>query len=161
MLTLWIFQQPLMSNSLEKAFNGSALNYKPSWVYARVRAVTGTKHIGYYMQCIRIFSGRGSIVTAKEGNTIISKDYGSYLEYVEQLSHATMAEPPLRPKSPLAVSVYVIFFAQTDITNADSPRLLHNADCSTVTCYRTCFWGEIKRHSKKIKNKYWPQLWKK
>lgn len=47
---------------------------------------------------------------------------------------------------------YVIFFAQTDITNADSPRLLHNADCSTVTCYRTCFWGEIKRHSKK-KNK--------
>lgn len=94
-----------MSNSLEKAFNGSALNYKPSWVYARVRAVTGTKHIGYYMQCIRIFSGRGSIVTAKEGNTIISKDYGSYLEYVEQLSHVTMAEPPLRPKSPLAVSV--------------------------------------------------------
>lgn len=44
-------------------------------------------------------------MTAKEGNTIISKDYGSYLEYVEQLSHATMAEPPLRPKSPLAVSV--------------------------------------------------------
>ena len=120
-----------MSNSLEKAFNGSALNYKPSWVYAQVWAVTGTKNIGYYMECIYIFSGRGSIVTAKEGNTIISNDYGSYLEYVEQLSHATMAEPPLRPKSPLAVRVSrVIFLSRQTLRTPTHPV------CSTTRTVR-------------------------
>ena len=117
-----------MSNSLEKAFNGSVLNYKPSRVYVRVWAVTGTKYIEYYMECIYIFSGRGFIVTAKERNTIIPNYYGITMEVTLNMSCSWVMQWWLNPfKAKITAcceSVCIIFLSRWKLQTLTLPIYL-------------------------------------